>query len=218
VLAYKPQFGVLIPIALIAGRRWTTIGAAAATVLALVGVSFAALGSGVWHAFLESLNFTQSVVLEQGGTGWEKIQSIFSAARNWGADVPTAYAIQSTLALMLAASLAWLWHSDAALELKAAALAVASLLATPYVLDYDLVVLAIAIAFFARHGFNHGFRDYEISVLAAAWVVPLLTRGIAGATGVPLGLIVMLTFYGLVLRRAADDVAIANRTHQLAQA
>jgi len=27
VLAYKPQFGVLIPIALLAGRRWTTIGA-----------------------------------------------------------------------------------------------------------------------------------------------------------------------------------------------
>ena len=123
MLAYKPQFGVLIPIALLAGRRWTTIGAAAATVLALVAMSFAALGSGVWHAFLDSLNFTQNVVLEQGGTGWEKIQSIFSAARNWGANVPTAYAIQSTLALLLAASLAWLWHSDAAFELKAAALA-----------------------------------------------------------------------------------------------
>jgi hypothetical protein len=63
-----------------------------------------------------SLNFTQNVVLEQGGTGWEKIQSIFSAARNWGANVPTAYAIQSTLALLLAASLAWLWHSDAAFD------------------------------------------------------------------------------------------------------
>jgi len=218
MLAYKPQFGVLIPIALLAGRRWTTIGAAAATVLALVAVSFAALGSGVWHAFLDSLNFTQSVVLEQGGTGWEKIQSIFSAARNWGANVPTAYAIQSTLALLLAASLAWLWHSDAAFELKAAALAAGSLLATPYVLDYDLVVLAIAIAFFARHGLNRGFRGYEISVLAAAWAVPLLTRSIAGATGVPLGLIVLLAFYGVVLRRALHDAAVANQAHQLAQA
>jgi hypothetical protein len=47
------------------------------------------------------------------------------------------------------------------------------------VLDYDLVVLAIAIAFFARHGLNRGFRGYEISVLAAAWAVPLLTRSIA---------------------------------------
>ena len=60
----------------------------------------------------------------------------------WGAGVQLAYAIQFALALMLAASLAWLWQSDAAFELKAAGLATASLLATPYVLDYDLVVLA----------------------------------------------------------------------------
>ena len=31
LLAYKPQFGVLIPVALLAGGRWNTIGAAAAT-------------------------------------------------------------------------------------------------------------------------------------------------------------------------------------------
>ena len=68
-------------------------------------------------------------------------------------------------------------------------------------LDYDLVVLAVAIAFFARHGLQHGFRNYEISLLAAAWLVPLLSRGVAGATCIPLGLMVMLAFYGFVLRR-----------------
>jgi len=218
VLAYKPQFGVLIPIALLAGQRWNTIAAAALTVAALVALSFAMLGADVWHAFLDSMKFTQTIVLEQGDTGWEKIQSIFSATRNFGANVPTAYAIQGALALFLAASIAWLWHSDAAFELKAAALALGSLLATPYVLDYDLVVLAVAIAFFARHGFSRGFRDYEISLLAAAWLVPLLSRGVAGATGIPLGLIVTLAFYGLVLRRAVHDHAIANDNRQLAQA
>jgi alpha-1,2-mannosyltransferase len=205
LLAYKPQFGVLIPLALLAGSRWSTIGAAGATVIALAAISFLALGGGVWHAFIESLNFTQTVVLEQGGTGWEKIQSAFSAARNWGADVRTAYAIQFALAMTLAGSLALLWRSDAAYELKASALASASLLATPYVLDYDLVTLAVAIAFFARHGFARGFRDYEISVLGAAWIVPLLSRGVAGVTGIPLGLLVLLALYGVTLRRAAID-------------
>jgi hypothetical protein len=104
---------------------------------------------------------------------------------------------------MLATSLAWLWHSEAAFELKASALATASLLATPYVLDYDLVVLAVSIAFLARHGFAHGFRDYEISLLAFAWIVPLLSRGVAGVTGIPLGLIAMLALYVFTLRRAA---------------
>ena len=205
LLAYKPQFGVLIPVALLAGGRWNTIGAAAATVAALVAVSFVTLGGGVWHAFADSMTFTQTVVLEQGGIGWEKIQSAFSAMRMWGAGVRTAYAIQIALALMLAASLAWLWQSNALFELKASALATASLLATPYVLDYDLVVLAVAIVFFVRHGMNRGFHDYEISLLAAAWFMPLMSRAIAGVTGIPLGLLALLALYVIIVQRAVRD-------------
>ena len=205
LLAYKPQFGVLIPVALLAGGRWNTIGAAAATVAALVAVSFVTLGGGVWHAFADSMTFTQTVVLEQGGIGWEKIQSVFSAMRMWGAGVHSAYAIQIALALMLAASLAWLWQSNAVFELKASALATASLLATPYVLDYDLVVLAVAIVFFVRHGMNRGFHDYEISLLAAAWFMPLLSRAIAGVTGIPIGLLVLLGLYVFIVQRAVRD-------------
>jgi hypothetical protein len=164
------------------------------------------------------MNFMQTVVLEPGGIGWEKIQSVFSAARMWGASIHTAYAVQIALALTLAASLAWLWQSDAAFELKAAGLATASLLATPYVLDYDLVVLSVAIAFFVKHGLSRGFRDYEISLLAAVWIVPLLSRGIAGVTGMPLGLSVMLALYVFTVRRAVLDRDGVAGVHRVAQA
>ena len=207
LLAYKPQFGVLIPVALLAGGRWSSIAAAAATVATLLAVSFVTLGGDVWHAFADSMTFTQTVVLEQGSTGWEKIQSVFSAVRMWGASVQLAYAVQIALALMLATSLGWLWRSDAAFELKASALATASLLATPYVLDYDLVALAVGIVFFVRHGLSRGFRTFEISLLAAAWIAPLLSRGVAGAIGIPLGLVVLLAFYVFTLRRALIDRA-----------
>ena len=219
LLAYKPQFGVLIPVALLAGGRWNTIGAAAATVAALMAVSFVTLGGGVWHAFADSMTFTQTVVLEPGGIGWEKIQSAFSAMRMWGAGVRSAYAIQIALALMLAASLAWLWQSNAVFELKASALATASLLATPYVLDYDLVVLAVAIVFFVRHGMNRGFHDYEISLLAAAWFMPLLSRAIAGVTGIPIGLLVLLGLYVFIVQRAVRDrLGPAIKVRGIAQA
>jgi hypothetical protein len=207
LLAYKPQFGVLIPIALLAGGRWRTIGAAVTTVVGLIALSLVTLGGGVWHAFADSMTFTQTVVLEQGGTGWEKIQSIFSAVRMWGGSVQLAYAVQIALAVTLAASLAWLWHSAAAFELKAAALAVGSLLATPYVLDYDLVVLGVAIAYFARFGLNQGFHPWEISLLAAAWSTPLLSRGVAQVSGIPLGLLMLLALYVFIVRRAADNRA-----------
>jgi glycosyl transferase family 87 len=219
LLAYKPQFGVLIPIALLAGGHWRTIAGAILTVAALLAFSTLALGENIWHAFAGSTTFTQTVVLEAGGTGWEKIQSIFSAVRMWGGSVPLAYASQAALALALAVTLAWLWRSNAAFELKAAALATGSLLATPYVLDYDLVVLALAIAYLARLGLAKGFRNFEISLLAAAWIMPLLSRGIAEVTGIPLGLLVLLLLYVFIIKRAVQNRASATAiTGAIAQA
>ena len=208
LLSYKPQFGLLIPLVLLVTGRWTTILSATATVAALIGASTLLFGMSVWHAFIESATFTRTIVLEAGGTGWEKIQSLFSAVRMWGGSIDAAYAAQGALALTLAASVVWLWRSQAAFELKAAALAIACLLATPYVLDYDMVVLGIAIAFLVRHGLARGFHPYEISLLALAWAAPFLTRSIAGLSGVPLGLIVMLALYAMTLRRAAHDLGI----------
>jgi alpha-1,2-mannosyltransferase len=209
LLAYKPQFGMMIPLVLLATARWQVIAAAAATVFAACAVTFALFGAKVWTAFAESTEFTRVVVLEAGDTGWEKIQSIFSAVRMWGGSIELAYAAQAALAVALAVSLVWLWRSRAAGDLKAAALAAGCLLATPYVLDYDLVVLAVAIAFFVRHALNQhrGFRDYEISVLAFVWIAPLIARSVAGATGLPLGFLAMAAIYVLTLRRAVLDGA-----------
>ena len=94
LLVYKPQFGLMIPIALAAGARWRSFFAAAATVALLTLVTTISFGPQVWHAFLASTHFTRTVALEQGNTGWHKIQSIFSWARMWGAPIPLAYALQ----------------------------------------------------------------------------------------------------------------------------
>jgi alpha-1,2-mannosyltransferase len=84
------------------------------------------------------------------------------------------------------------------------------LLASPHVLDYDLTVLAPAIAFIVASSRAHGFRDYDISLLSAAWLAPLLTRALAGEIGLPVGLITMLTLYAVILRRAIRDRAEAT--------
>ena len=206
LLSYKPHFGLLIPLVLLATGRFQTFASAAITTLVLAGLSVLAFGPETWAAFAESLAYTRGTILETGATGWHKIQSLFSAVRMWGGDVPTAYILQTFLAAGLATSLVWLWRSGAAFALQAAALITASLLVTPYVLDYDMVVLAPALAWFTAHGFAHGFRDYEKSALAFVWLAPLLTRTIAAATSLPLGLFAMVLLYGLILRRAALDL------------
>jgi hypothetical protein len=49
LLAYKPQLGLMIPVALIAARRWTTLAAAAATVLLMAAASLALFGVETWQ-------------------------------------------------------------------------------------------------------------------------------------------------------------------------
>ena len=200
-LAYKPQFGLLVPLVLAATGRWRAIGAAAATVLAIAGLTWVLFGADVFVAFWHSLPMTQRVVLE-GAPGFYKIQSVYAALRQLGVPGTLANAVQGLTTLGLAAALVVLWRAAAAFELKAAALLIGSVLATPYVLDYDLVVLAPAIAFLAAHGLRQGFAPWEITLLAALWVLPLIARPIAQATAVSPTPLVLLAALGLILHRA----------------
>jgi alpha-1,2-mannosyltransferase len=159
----------------------------------------------VWAAFLASTKFTRTVVLEQGDTGWHKIQSVFSVVRMWGGGIGLAYAAQGVVTLAVAGALAWLWRGSSAFPLKAAALLIGTVLATPYVLDYDLMLLAPAIAFLAADGASRGFARYEKTALAALWLVPLVARGVAQVTLIPLAVPVMLFTFALLLHRAMTE-------------
>jgi alpha-1,2-mannosyltransferase len=205
LMSYKPQFGVMIPLVLMATGRWRAFMSATATVLMLSAISTLAFGVDVWRSMIEHLPFTQRIVLEEGQTGWYKIQSVFSWARMWGAGVPLAYGLQAAVTVTLGAALVWLWRSDASYRLKAAALPIASILATPYSLDYDLMALAPSMAFLAIEGYERGFRPYEKSALAFLWIMPLVTRTVAEQTLIPLGVPAMLLVFVLVMRRAIAD-------------
>ena len=217
LIAYKPQFGVLIPLLLIATGRWRAFIAAAGTVAVLAVATLIAFGPEVWRAFFASSHLTRIEVLEAGGTGWHKIQSVFAMVRMWGGGVALAYLLQGAVTVALAAVLAWLWRSAAAYPLKAGALVIATILATPYSLDYDFAVLAPAIAFLAADGFTRGFGPYQQSALAILWFMPLVARTVAENAMVPLGVPVMLLVLALVLRRAAVDVGLFARWRSAAQ-
>jgi alpha-1,2-mannosyltransferase len=204
LIAYKPQFGILIPLVLVVTGRWRTFAAAAATVAALALAATLAFGADVWPAFLQSSRFARTEVLEAGGTGWHKIQSVFAWARMWGAGVPLAYALQGAVTVAVAVALARLWRAREDFAHQAAALAIATILATPYSLDYDLMVLAPTIAFLAADGLARGFGPYEKTALAALWIVPLVARSVAQATLIPVGTIAMLAAFALIVRGRVD--------------
>jgi hypothetical protein len=201
-MAYKPQFGLLVPVVLAASGRWRAFAGAAATVSVLTIAVTMMFGVDIWSAFAASTRFTRTVVLEQGETGWHKIQSVFSVVRMWGGGIALAYAVQIAVTFAVTAGLAWLWRSRAAFAIKAAALAIGTILATPYSLDYDLMLLAPAIAFLAADGMQRGFRPWQKSLLAALWLVPILTRPVAQATLIPLAVPAMLVAFVWLLAPA----------------
>ena len=172
----------------------------------------------VWSAFLASTEFSRTVVLEAGDTGWHKIQSVFSWIRMWGGSVGLAYALHAAVVVALCVMLVRLWRSDRPYPLKAGALIVASVLSTPYALDYDMMALAPAIAFLAVDGLQRGFGAGQKTALALLWLAPIAARSAADFAWLPIGVWAMLAVLIVALRGAAADrplplVATQSRTN-----
>ena len=201
-LAYKPQLGLVIPIALMAGGRWRTILAAAGAVGGLALLSTLLLGPDIWRAFLTTAPLAR-LALEANLVGYAKMPSTFAAVRLIGAGVGVAYLIQAAVALGACAAL--LVHQKRSWRAPAEgpAMVAAALLASPFLLDYDLVLLAIPLAWLFDQALQTGFRPYEKSIMASAFVLPIVSRGLANATGIAIGPVVIALVFLLVLRRWA---------------
>jgi alpha-1,2-mannosyltransferase len=215
LLCYKPQYFAVIPLALLASSRWRTLAAVALTVIAAGLAATWLFGTDVWTAFLASAHFTRTVVLEQGNTGFAKMQSVFAAIRLLGGTIAMAYGAQALSALTAIVVLWRIWRSDAAREIKGASLCVASLLVTPYSMDYDLMALAPCIALLAAHGQARGFAPWEILSLTLLWALPGLARPAAQYLELPLAVPVML-FTLLLLCRGAKIGVMVNKQRNCA--
>ena len=199
-LVYKPQFALVLPLLLLLLWNWRAIAGAAASSLMLIAVTLAIWSWPVWQAFLDSLPLTQSIVIEQGRTGWEKIMSPFAAVRAWGGSVSLGYAVQAVFTVAAIGATLWLARK-ARPDVRNAAVTAAVLVSTPYVLDYDFVVLLAGIAFLWRDAERYGWLPWEKSGLALIWIAPLVARNVAALTLFPLGLLTALLVLVLALRR-----------------
>jgi hypothetical protein len=183
VLACKPQLAACAPLALLAAGRWRCIGGAAVTFIALCLVSVAAFGLAPWAGFLHHVGGA-SVNITVGILDRAKIMSAFNAARLLGAGLTVAAFVQVAVALPALAALLWFARRGPDGPVLGGALAAASLLVTPYVMDYDLMCLGPALATGAAAGVARGFLPGDKIVLVAAYLLPLAAHDLADATRV----------------------------------
>jgi alpha-1,2-mannosyltransferase len=163
----------MVPVALIAGKRWRTAIAAVVTALALCGIAGAILGWSTWLGFINDSVLARTV-LGQGAVGDYKMQSLFAAVRLVGGSLTLAYGVQGALTLMVGSVLGWVCWKASYSDSTGAALAAGALLASPSVLAYDLVLLAIPLFWVWQTARRTGFRPWEKVILSMASLMPII--------------------------------------------
>jgi hypothetical protein len=200
LLTYKPQYGLLFPLVLIAASEWTVFITAGVTAVLLAFASWLAFGTESWQAFFHWMPAFSQAFLVEGKATWWKLQSLYSLVRYFGGTEQLGWIFQWVLTAAVATTLVVMWRSNVRYSLKAAALALGTLLTTPYLFMYDMMVLAIPIGYLVRLGLSRGFRPYELPALGCTAALILIFI----LYGIPVGFAAILIVGTLVLRRAGS--------------
>jgi hypothetical protein len=169
LLSYKPQFGLLIPLALIAGRHWSCFASATATVIVLAIASYIAFGAAPWEMFL--LNY-QTDWLWQSDMFWAKSLTVYPMARLAGLGPTFAATLQIVSAAAAACIVLFFWRRPTPIEMRATVLTFGTLLTTPRALMYDLAILLVPILFLLVRTSRYSLlQDWVF--LAFLWLSPV---------------------------------------------
>lgn len=202
----KPQFGLLVPLALLASGQWRTIAGAGAAALALTALAAAAFGPQVWADWL-AITRTASTATADGNIGFAKMVSVFAGLSLVGVPAAAAIAVQVATSLALAAAVVVAgWRRAFTPGLAALVLAGAPL-ATPFVLDYDMVLTAFPLAFLFARAREGGFADGERITIAAVFAGAAFARPLAINAGVPIMPLLLAALFVAVFRRVRAEAA-----------
>lgn len=208
LLAYKPQLGLLVPVALVAAGLWRPVLAACLTILALAALTTACFGWGVWPAWLHLLPiysrwFAHSRIILQ------YMLTVEANLRMLGVPPAVADAIQALSAIAMVLTV-WTCFRRGPGEQAIAALLVATFLCTPHALIYDAPMLTAALILFvgARLRAGDGFTAGEVAALASGVLFPIAM--VLKGWHIPISGPVLLVLLAVIVR---DVMATAPARH-----
>jgi len=193
LLSFKPQFGVLVPVALLAAGHWRAIGAAAATVAGLVVVSGVAFGWHVWGEWFTYLP-AHANYLDATVNSYRK-PTLQGALLLAGAGAGTARAVPFAVLAMAVPAVWWCFRVGS--PLAVAVLVAGTFAGAPYGFLYDLPAVTAAAAMLLVARPQSGWRLVDDAVVALALAVPAimtLTSRFYWTGGVAMVLLFALSF------------------------
>jgi arabinofuranan 3-O-arabinosyltransferase len=201
LMIYKPHLALLLPVALIAGRQWRAIAAAAVSAGMLLGLSTLLFGPDLWADYLRNLAALRHVALEIDLS--PRMVSEFIAARSLGASVETAYLVQAGFGALACLAVAMVWFKDAPAGLKNAVLVLGTCLAAPYLQDYDLVFGAIVVAWLWQQPVEAYPSERALQIACALLLLlPLAAAALARLTGITFGPLFILPAFIMAVQSA----------------
>jgi hypothetical protein len=180
-LSYKPQLGVVVPLALAVAGRWRCFAAAAATVLVLAAAATLAFGVDIWPAFLADMSDSRRNWMEAYNPLYLRFWiTIFGFVRLHGGPLLLAYGAQAmvsvTAILLLVRALLLRPPGVRSGTAEVAAITACIPFCSPFMLEYDLVILAVPMVWLLSEALRHGFRRGEGAALAVAFAAPMLFK------------------------------------------
>ncbi len=200
-LCFKPQLALLVVPALVVARRWRSLGWAAGTAGVLCLGSLLVFGEKAWQGFLANAPLAK-MALEAGLVGFPKMTSSFAAMRLLGATPLTAWSVQSVVSLAALIAVLSVSRRRPGAAAEGATMAVAACLATPFLLTYDLMLIAVPLAWIAARAGRGGYLPWEKLVLVTAFALPLVAGPLALHTGAPVAPVVLTALLVIVVRRS----------------
>jgi hypothetical protein len=215
-MVIKPHLALAVPIALIVTGRWRTLAWAGVSAICLATLSYLLFGLDTWVGFLNNSHEAREV-LEQGGIGFGKMQSMFATARMLGASIGTAYVLQGLLGLCAVCTLVWAMRQPIGAAAERSLILIACLLISPFSLHYDLVLVALPLAWMFQEWQRDGFPPWSKLVLCLVFLAPMIDYApviynLPFLDPLPFGLPALLLFGWLVVRWIAKRHSEASFT------
>jgi hypothetical protein len=207
-LCYKPHLGLMIPVALIAGRQWRAAASAALTVTAAVGLTLFLYGVDTWRGFLAMARQSVGGPIDSGAVRLSARVDPTGAGQLLGLTAGEARLVWLVALLISVACVVWLWRRGGR-EARSAGLAASVLIAAPFTLFYDLVMASLAAAWLVRAGRRDGFLPGEKLALGLLLLVTLLAaHPIVAKSHVPFGAAAGPVLLGLAVRRGVAEGSV----------
>lgn len=173
-LVFKPQLGVAAAIVFIATGPWRIVAGAALSAAAQLAVGVAYYGIDPFRSWLRTLWHAPALLpsFEPRPYQTHCLRTFWSMLVPWSRTSLGLYVISAVAVLVCTIAV---WRRQAALSLKYPALLLATVLVSPHLTVYDLVILAPAVLLLADWGISHPLAPKGIGTfLYLVYILPLL--------------------------------------------